>query len=197
MLLAYMKLMRVNVSDYVRPSYAPTLNTLLVPVPLKAPPFSMLAVAQPKVSGAVPLPYTLKELERIEKYVPKEWLVKLDTPAIAEKVMPYLSAASVAHFACHGYQDITNPLNSAIVLGDGELTISTIMQARMTNASLVFLSACQTATGNEELPDEIIHIAATMLFACFCGAVATMWSAHSSIITQICCCIEQPILGLF
>jgi CHAT domain-containing protein len=30
--------------------------------------------------------------------------------------------------------------------------------------------------GDENLPDEIIHFAATMLFAGFRGAVATMWS---------------------
>ena len=41
---------------------------------------------------------------------------------------------------------------------------------------LAFLSACQTAMGDENLSDEAIHIAAGMLFAGYGGVVGTMWS---------------------
>ncbi|KIM78748.1 hypothetical protein PILCRDRAFT_10966 [Piloderma croceum F 1598] len=46
----------------------------------------------------------------------------------------------------------------------------------MPNASLAFLSACETAMGNENLPDEAIHLGATLLYAGFQGVVATLWS---------------------
>jgi len=45
----------------------------------------------------------------------------------------------------------------------------------MPNASLAFLSACQTAMGDENLPDKAFHLAAALLFAGFRGTVATMW----------------------
>ena len=49
------------------------------------------------------------------------------------------------------------------------------MQQPLHNASLAVLSACMTAMGDENLPDEVIHLAATLLFAGFPGVVATMW----------------------
>ena len=47
---------------------------------------------------------------------------------------------------------------------------------RMPSKDLVFLSACQTATGNEDLSDEAVHLAAGMLLAGYRGVIATMWS---------------------
>jgi len=67
------------------------------------------------------------------------------------------------------------PLDSAILLEGGRLELSRVTQLVLRNASLAFLSACETAMGDEELPDEAIHIAATLLFAGFRGVVATMW----------------------
>jgi CHAT domain-containing protein len=40
---------------------------------------------------------------------------------------------------------------------------------------LAFLSACETAKGDEKSPDEAMHLAATMIFAGFRGVIATMW----------------------
>lgn len=48
------------------------------------------------------------------------------------------------------------------------------------NADLVFLSACETATGHKILPEEVIHLAAAMLFIGFKGAIGTMWSISDS-----------------
>ena len=62
------------------------------------------------------------------------------------------------------------------LLGNGNLKVSKIIQKRNTNASLAFLSACETAKGDKGSPDEAMHLAATMLFAGFCGVVGTMWS---------------------
>ncbi|KDN40552.1 hypothetical protein RSAG8_08024, partial [Rhizoctonia solani AG-8 WAC10335] len=44
------------------------------------------------------------------------------------------------------------------------------------NKGLAFLSACQTATGDEMLPDEAIHLASGMLMAGYRSVIATMWS---------------------
>jgi CHAT domain-containing protein len=150
----------------------------------------------------------------------------------------------VVHFACHGIQDLKNPLDSGIILSDGRLKVSQIMRGpgnnlfaqdpvekhsgsqamrknsrrmalqshsiltffwlwshmvahgqkaikwlqwllrKLSNAgserirnsmSLAFLSACETAKGDEGTPDEAMHLAAAVLFAGFRGVVATMW----------------------
>jgi CHAT domain-containing protein len=166
-----------SVSDYIISSYTPTLKTLLVPPSVRNS-FKMMVAIQPETPGYLSLPCTTDELCKIEARVPAEYLLKLGTvaaPASVETVCSHLSSASIAHFACHGEQNINDPLKSALVLADGQLTVSRIMELSMPNASLAFLSACQTAMGDEKLPDEAMHLAATLLFAGFSGAVATMW----------------------
>jgi CHAT domain-containing protein len=134
----------------------------------------MLAVIQPDTPGQSPLPYTLDELRKIEAHVPNKDLIKLVHGSV-EQVISHLPTISVAHFACHGEQNPQNPLECTLLLQDGQLKVSQIMQQPMPNASLAFLSACETAMGDENLPDEVIHLGATLLFAGFRGVVATMW----------------------
>ena len=146
----------------------------------------MLGVIQSKMPGKyhLNLPFTIQELDAVKRHVPEKWLTSLGTeeaPTSVEKVFHHLQDASFVHFACHGSQDIENPLSSALLLGDGDLKVSKIMQKRNTNASLAFLSACETAKGDEGSPDEAMHLAATMLFAGFRGVVGTMWSVYFDI----------------
>jgi CHAT domain-containing protein len=53
----------------------------------------------------------------------------------------------ILHLACHGAQK-NDPLASAFILRDDDLTIGSLMQLDLKHASLAFLSACQTAKGN-------------------------------------------------
>jgi CHAT domain-containing protein len=43
------------------------------------------------------------------------------------------------------------------------------------NLSLAFLSACETAKGDNGTPDEAMHLAGVMLFAGFRSVIGTMW----------------------
>jgi CHAT domain-containing protein len=168
----------VCVSDYIVSSYTPTIGALLTPLPPSTKSFKTVVVIQPQTLGQRPLSYTIDELHRIEDHVPNKSLVRLGvegSPASVDTVLSHLATASAVHFACHGEQNPKSPLDSALILEDGELKVSQIMAQSMPNASLAFLSACQTAMGDRDLPDEAIHLAATLLFAGFRGVVATMW----------------------
>jgi CHAT domain-containing protein len=134
----------------------------------------MMVVIQSQTPGHKSLPSTVDELRKIETHVPDECLVRL-APASLKEVNSHLPTISIAHFACHGQQNTRSPLKSGLFLQDGMLQISQIMSQPMPNASLAFLCACETAMGDEDLPDEIIHLGATLLFAGFRGVVATMW----------------------
>jgi CHAT domain-containing protein len=81
----------------------------------------------------------------------------------------------VLHLACHGAQK-TNPLSSAFIFRDDDLTIQDLMKTKMNHAWLTFLSACQTAKGSQDQPDQAVHLAASMLFCGFKSVIATMWS---------------------
>jgi CHAT domain-containing protein len=170
-----------SVSDYVVSSYTPTISALLNTTPHVPASFKILVAIQrdqSQVPGYSALEYTAHELKNIEAHVPTDWLVKLGVPgapASVKTVLSHLETASIAHFACHGEQNALSPLDSALILQDGRLRVSQIMQQPLHNASLAVLSACHTAMGDENLPDEVIHLAASLLFAGFPGVVATMW----------------------
>ncbi|KAJ7615328.1 CHAT domain-containing protein [Roridomyces roridus] len=189
----------VCTSDYVISSYTPTLKALL------SPPFSPMtslkatAVIQPTTSlpGYSALPYTTEELQKIQQCIPHQWLTTFGTPhspVSTEKILPHLHTSSIIHFACHGVQDTHKPLHSALVIGNEKLTVEEIMKYTGVHEDsdpeeteipkhgpgmgLAFLSACQTAMGDSNAPDEVIHLAATLLFAGFRGVVATIWTIH-------------------
>ena len=54
------------------------------------------------------------------------------------------------------------------------------MTRSLKNHELPVLSACQTAVGDESLPEETVHLAAGMLAMGFKNVVGTMWSIQDS-----------------
>ncbi|KAJ7648606.1 CHAT domain-containing protein, partial [Mycena polygramma] len=153
--------------------FTPTITALLDPPSTIGTLFKMTAVIQERVPDLPPLPGAREELKRITER----------TPATVETALDHLGQSSLVHFACHGVQDSEQPLDSGLVLNDGRLKVSQLMRRRdVPNInkpmSLAFLSACETAKGDETVPDEAMHLAATQLFAGFRGIVATMWTIN-------------------
>ena len=92
------------------------------------------------------------------------------------EVRTAMKRAPWVHLACHGSQNPVDATQSAFHLFDGPLTLSDLMGTASDNAELAFLSACQTAVGDEKTPEESAHLAAGMLAVGFKGVIATMWS---------------------
>ncbi|KAJ7160671.1 tetratricopeptide repeat-containing protein [Mycena crocata] len=180
-----------SVADYVVSSYTPTLTALLFPNHPRFGPNRLpktTAVAQPTTPMFASLPGTILELRRIEEKVPKKWVTILESPTSVDTVLQHLHSSSIIHFACHGVQDTDQPLRSALLVGGHQLTVSQIMERSggshngptPRDMGLAFLSACQTAAGDQNLPDESLHLAATLLFAGYRSVVATMWTMTDS-----------------
>ncbi|KAJ7202337.1 CHAT domain-containing protein [Mycena pura] len=175
-------------SDYVVSSYTPSLTALLDHPPYATAPFKITAIIQPETPGCDRLPGAREELKKIVERVPGHWLTALGdaTPATVKSALLHLEDSQIMHFACHGTQDLEHPLDSGLILTDGRLKVSEIMRRpERGNAldvkkamSLAFLSACETAKGDMAVPDEAMHLAATLLFAGFRGVVATMWTMN-------------------
>ncbi|THU94644.1 hypothetical protein K435DRAFT_559605, partial [Dendrothele bispora CBS 962.96] len=96
--------------------------------------------------------------------------------ATVEAVSGEMSNHDIIHLSCHGIQNMKNPLYSAFALYDGRLELNKLMRLSLKNKELAFLSACQTATGDERLPEEAVHLAAGMLAIGYPSVIATMWS---------------------
>ncbi|KAF8673488.1 TPR-like protein [Rhizoctonia solani] len=86
------------------------------------------------------------------------------------------------HLACHAHRSDVNPTHGVFFLHDGVLNPTAINQRLFRHKGLAFLSACQTATGNERLPDEAVHLGSAMLMAGYPSVTVTMWSVEGEYI---------------
>ncbi|KAG2124944.1 CHAT domain-containing protein, partial [Suillus cothurnatus] len=82
---------------------------------------------------------------------------------------------SLVHLACHGKQDRNQPYHSRFAMREKPLTLLDITENHAPQAEFAFLSACHTAIGDEETPDEVIHLAAGLQFSGFKSVVGTLW----------------------
>ena len=73
---------------------------------------------------------------------------------------------------------MTDPLKSSVHLYDGPLELSAIIKKNLKNSDFAFLSACQTSKGDENLTEEVVHLASGMLAAGYRSVVGTMWSIY-------------------
>jgi len=98
--------------------------------------------------------------------------------ASREAVLHGLQQHSWTHFACHGHPgDNGQPFHASFQLHGGiRLTLLDLIQAKLPNAELAFLSACHSAAGDASTPDETIHLAAALQFCGFRSVVGTLWA---------------------
>jgi CHAT domain-containing protein len=163
-------------------SYTPTISALQrARRPVLNPssqPLNVLLVSESAAPGVSRLYHVQAELERITNVMRRTDSVALTTvsnPATVDNVSTNIPAAQIVHMACHGVQNWDDALDSGFCLRDGDLTISALMKLKLDNGLLAFLSACETAKGDQRQPDQIIHLAAAMLFAGFRNVIATLW----------------------
>lgn len=142
--------------------------------------------------AGVPHPYegehlqdVVNETRAIKATIPPHYLIALPaqidcaidpnaSPTVHD-VVSRLPEASFLHLACHGRQDPDNALDSGFAMRDKMMTVTQLMALKLPRAFLAFLSACDTARGDERQPDQAMHLAATMLFVGFSSVVGTMW----------------------
>jgi CHAT domain-containing protein len=172
-------------SNYVISSYTPTLTALLraqksIPTLTKFDAKLVLAAAVKTANSNLPTLWNVEdEIDRV-RVAAKEARISvddtyMDAGAVMRGVTDALKNADLVHIACHGIQDPDNALSSGFHLVDGTLTVSHLMELDLKNAFFAFLSACETAKGDEKQPDQTVHLAATMLYVGFRSVVATMW----------------------
>ncbi|KAG9120494.1 hypothetical protein FRC07_003978 [Ceratobasidium sp. 392] len=162
--------------DYAISSYTPNLGILIAPLSEPATFSGIALVGQESTPGLPLLPGTRNELDAIENRTKHLHAVRVEGyNATRDSVLGVMQQFSWVHLACHASQDLANPTDSAFHLHDGPLDLSTITRKPLKHADLAFLSACQTATGDKDLSEEAVHLAAGMIMAGYRTVVATMW----------------------
>jgi CHAT domain-containing protein len=171
--------------DYVVSSYTPTISALLraqaEATSIASSDVNMLLVGEdctsdPSLCGLGGVQKELAGVQLIAKE--KQFGHAVETiarTATVERVTEQVKLANFVHFACHGIQDKKDALRSGFHLSDGRLTILNLMELQLDRPWFAYLSACETAKGDVEQQDQVMHLAAAMLFAGFKHVVATMW----------------------
>jgi CHAT domain-containing protein len=166
-----------KVSDFVVSSYAPTLNSILELSDPIVQDIQVLTVAQASAPGAQPIPKTEDEVKIVQKLTTGARTLNLERgDATVQRVRDGMMESEWIHLACHGQQNPNNPMSSGFLLHDDKLKLSEIVKMSLPKADFAFLSACQTAMGDEKIAEESVHLAAGMLLSGCRGVIATTWS---------------------
>ncbi|TFK60005.1 hypothetical protein BDN72DRAFT_554028 [Pluteus cervinus] len=167
---------QLTLSHYVVSSYFPSASALAYATRPEDPSqkFSLLTIANPKYADFTKLPGTELELEKIQKHIATKALTRGE--ATVEAVKREMEDASWVHFACHGVAKPSDPMDSALILtNDARLTLREISNTSLPHAQFAYLSACQTAKGMDEAPDQSAHLTAGMLACGYRSVIGTMW----------------------
>ncbi|KAG2034101.1 CHAT domain-containing protein [Suillus americanus] len=172
-------------------SYTPTLSVLVRSRQMMkrrvAPSFATIGQGQPGAGKGKALLGVDSELELVHKLVPAtatRTTVSGDA-ATRAGALQALEENAWVHLACHGKQDPTQPYNSHFVMRDEHLTLLDIMDKDIPHAEFAFLSACHTAVGDEETPDEVIHLAAGVQFSGFKRVIGTLWEVNDAVAKHV------------
>ncbi|KAG1824307.1 CHAT domain-containing protein [Suillus variegatus] len=172
-------------------SYTPTLSALVrsrqTMKKRVTPSFVTIGQGQPGAGKGKALLAVDSELELVHKLVPptaKRTTISGDA-ATRAGALEALQENTWVHLACHGKQDPKQPYNSHFVMRDEDLTLLDIMEIDIPHAEFAFLSACHTAVGDEETPDEVIHLAAGLQFSGFKSVIGTLWQVDDSVAKHV------------
>ncbi|KAF8869393.1 CHAT domain-containing protein, partial [Infundibulicybe gibba] len=169
-------------NDFIQ-SYTSTLSALLDArknqiAERKQPSVMVVALSQ-LAGGKASLPSVKEELLKIEATVGQRNVAVLaNNQATLANVEAALPQSTWLHLACHGQQNIQDPLKSGLLLYDTKLELGKLMTTPLPHAEFVFMSACETAMGDPKMTNESLHLAGGMLFAGFKAAIGTMWSIN-------------------
>ncbi|KAG2034421.1 CHAT domain-containing protein [Suillus americanus] len=172
-------------------SYTPTLSALIrARQKMKtraATSFVAIGQSQPPAGQGEALLTIDSELELVRSLVPAiaNPTTLVGDAATRAGALQALQCNTWVHLACHGKQDHEQPYYSHFAMRDKPLTLLDIMDNNAPHAEFAFLSACHTATGDEETPDEAIHLAAGLQFSGFKSVIGTLWVVDDAVAKHV------------
>jgi tetratricopeptide (TPR) repeat protein len=91
----------------------------------------------------------------------------------------FAGRAQHLHFACHCKFSRADPMESAMMLSDGNLTARDILAWRL-NPDLVTVSACESGMSKVERGDELLGLVRALLFAGSPAVIVSLWNAYDA-----------------
>ncbi|KAG0693125.1 CHAT domain-containing protein [Suillus ampliporus] len=171
-------------------SYTPSLTALIRARRSSDGSSSFAAIGQNHPPGHLhPLEAVEPELVLVQSLLPRPptvFFTKVTSDeSTKSRVLHALQDHHWLHFACHGTQNFAEPFKSAFLMRDQPLSLLDITQTNLSRHEFAFLSACETAVGNFQTPDEAIHLAAGLQFAGVKSVVGTLWTVDDSTVRRL------------
>jgi tetratricopeptide (TPR) repeat protein len=139
---------------------------------------SLLAMGNPQTEY-FSLGFAENEVDRISRFFPAKNVYKRGK-ATEKRLKEEARGTGVIHLACHGEFHDRQPLQSGLLLAggegnDGRLQVHEIFGMDLRNASLVTLSACETALGTISTGDDMVGLSRAFIYAGTPSLIASLW----------------------
>jgi CHAT domain-containing protein len=136
-----------------------------------------------------PLPDAEQEVKTIGGFYERA-VVVTGSQATEERVRQNLRGFDVLHFAVHAMYDQRNPMYSRLVLGSSRPDVDGYLEAHEVialapRASLVVLSACESARGDHDVAEGLVGLAWSFLATGSRAVVASQWKVESQATARI------------
>ena len=126
------------------------------------------------------LPSVEFECEKIANLhqIPDNQRLKGREQATVKNYRQLAKKVQVLHSSHHASSCLDSPLESILILADGQITLGQIMSPgfRLPHLSGVFLSCCETNLGVASISDDILSLSTGFLCAGARNVVSTLWS---------------------
>ncbi|KAG1778190.1 CHAT domain-containing protein [Suillus placidus] len=151
---------------------------------------SFAAIGQNRPAGAsFTLDCVEPELELVQNLLPPPPTISFtkitSVDATKSRALRTLQDNNWLHFSCHGTQAYKEPFKSAFLMRDQPLSLLDITQMDLSLHQFAFLSACETAVGDLQTPDEVVHLAAGLQFAGVKSVIGTLWKVNDSTVQRL------------
>lgn len=135
------------------------------------------------------------EKETILKLLPAYLQSDVQEHPSAKSIIRSLKHCSIAHFACHGLTNYTDPSKSGLVLQKQDengslvqdaMTVHDVSELKLHCARIAYLSACSTAENKvARLRDEVIHVVSGFQVAGFAHVVGCLWPSADAVCVDV------------
>ena len=170
-----------TVLDRVISSYSSSVGSLIRSRQISAKSKGLRKPENIVLVGMPELSYATREIDDLKALCHAMKLTFHEPRRLREDVLAALNDCEIFHFAGHGRTHPLDPLESALILSDGELTVSRLFEVNLHTRKpfLAYLSACGTGRVKfDTLVDESLHLIAACQLAGFQHVIGTLWEVN-------------------
>lgn len=127
------------------------------------------------------LPFASQEINKIARLGASMQLQVIQPQPFREEVVSAIKDCKIFHFAGHGRNDPSDPLETSLILRDGRLTVASLFDTNLQSQRpfLAYLSACGTGQiKNDRFLDEGLHLISACQLAGFRHVIGSVWEVN-------------------